>query len=346
MSNFRGSTFIRTFLAVMNAGDTRTALMIAEKRWGAHSPTALVLKAAVAAGNTFDPLWAGNLAEADGAQMEFLEVVRPMTIVGRLAHLRRVPVRVPVAANSAGTVAYWVGEGKAKPVTSAAFDRKRLSATKVVGLAVISEEMGRFGDSAELTLRDDIATAISLATDAAFIDPANTGVIDERPAAVTADAITIPSSGGSAENIRADIEAAIAAFGGNLTTAAWVTHPRAAVSIGLRLSAAGLANDLGALGGTLAGLPVLTSEAVPYDSTGTLLVLVDAGSVLYAEEGIRLDRSNQASVAMSDSPDDGPVTAVSLFQTNSIGLLVERVINWEVGRANGVVVITGVSYTG
>lgn len=347
MSNYRGAAFVRTFLSMMGAHDMRGALDTAQKSWGSSSQPVTILKAAVAAGTLGNSLWAGNVAEAQGAQVEFLEVVRPQTIVGRLANLRRVPVRVPVAANTTGAVAYFVGEGAAKPVTSAAFDRKRLEPTKVVSLTVVSDELLRFGPAGEMSLRDDLAAAIAMATDAAFINRANTGVPGDRPAAVTVGATTIPSSGTNAAAIRTDIEAAIAAFQGALTTAAWVTHPRTAVSIGLRLSAAGIANDLGALGGTLAGLPVITSEAVTHSTaTGGDLILLDAASILLAEEGITPSRADQAAIAMSDTPGTGNAVPVSLWQTNSVALMVERVINWDVGRENAVVVVTGARYVG
>lgn len=346
MSQYRGSTFVRSVIALAEAPGVRNALTVAQRRWGATSQVVTLMKAAVAAGSLHDDLWAGSLAESRGAQLEFLEVVRPLTIVGRLANLRRVPIMAPVVTNSSGAIAYWVGEGKAKPITAASFNRSRLDARKVVGLTVISDELERYGVNAEITIRDDLAGAIAQASDAAFIDPANTGdMLDQRPPSVTADAPEIPSSGSDAAAIRADVEAAIAVFTGNLTTAAWVMHPRTGVAIGMRLSAAGIANDLGALGGTLAGLPVLTSEGVPYDSTGSSITLLDAGSILFAEEGISAEKSNQAVIAMSDNP-EAPSQVVSMWQTNSIALMVERTINWKVGRPGAVVVITGVIYSG
>lgn len=343
MSQYRGSTFVRSVIALAESPGVRNALTVAQRRWGATSQVVTLMKAAVAAGSLHDDLWAGSLAESRGAQLEFLEVVRPLTIVGRLANLRRVPVKAPIAAQSAGAVSYWVGEGKIKPVTSAAFNRTRLGPTKVAGLLVVSEELITFGPTAEITLRDDLANAIAVATDSAFIDPGNSGIPNQQPAAVTAGAVSIPSSGSTAEAIRADVERAIAAFAGSLMTAAWVMHPRAAVAIGMTLSSSGEANDLGALGGTLAGLPVITSEGVPYDSSGTSITLLDAASILYAEDGIQGARSDQTAILMSDTPGSGPAQMVSLWQTNSIALRVERTVNWTVGRANAVVTITGFS---
>lgn len=344
MTHFRGSTFVRTTSAMVRTKGIRNALTAAEHEWGHGSPVVGLLKATIAAGDTIESPWAGALAEGRAAQLEFLEVVRPMTILGKLANLRRVPFLTPVAAQSAGAVAYWIGEGKVKALTKAAFDRRRLAPTKIAGLVIVTQELLRFGEEAELTLRDDLAGAIALASDAAFIDPSNTGAANQRPASVTSDAVTIASSGNDAAAIRADVEAAIDAFDGNLLTAAWIMHPRTAVAIGLRVGTGGMANDLGARGGMLAGLPAITSEAVPYSSNGGSITLLDAGAVLYAEGGIEASRSEHATVTMTDSPGTGPELAVSLFATDSVGIMVERYANWELGRTGAVVVIDGVTY--
>lgn len=344
MTHYRGSTFVRTVSTLVRSKNIRNALTVAEKDWGQGSAVAGLIKASIAAGDTIDTPWAGTLAESRAAQLEFLEIVRPQTILGKLANLRRVPFLVPVAAQSAGATAYWIGEGKAKALTKAAFDRRRLAPTKIAGLVIVTQELLRFGEDAELTLRDDLGGAIALASDAAFIDASNTGVPNQRPAAVTAGALTINSVGVDADSIRTDVEAAIDAFEGNLLTAAWVMHPRTAVAIGLRVGTGGIANDLGARGGMLAGLPAITSEAVPYGSDGTSITLLDAGAVLFAEGGIEASRSEQATVTMTDSPGAGPELQVSLWQTEGVGILVERSVNWEVGRTGGVVVIGGVNY--
>jgi hypothetical protein len=114
----------------------------------------------------------------------------------------------------------------------------------------------------------------------------------------------------------------------------------------MRLSAAGIANDLGALGGTLAGLPVITSEAVPFGAGGGSLTLLDAAAILFAEEGITPSRSNEAAIAMSDTPNAGAVIPNSLWQTNCTALMVERTVNWKVGREDSVVIVTNTNYTG
>lgn len=340
--SFRGLTFVRTVIALAQAsGSTRSALTIAQNNWGHGSQVVHLLKAAIAAGNTTDSAWAGNLVESSNAQMEFLEVVRPMTIVGKLPNLRRVPLRVPVAAQSSAATAYWVGEAGVKPLTSAAFNRERLDPTKVAAMVVCSDELLRFGQDAETTLRDDLAAATALAMDAAFIDRGNSGSAGVRPASVTNGALSINSTGTSTAAITHDIEAAIAAFQGDLGSAYWVLHPRTATAIGLKFAGGGIASDLGARGGVLAGLPAITSAAVPYGSTGSSMTLLDPASILFSEGGIEADRATQAAVVMNDAPGTGAAQQVSLWQTNSVAILVERETNWKAARSGSVVTIDG-----
>ena len=55
--------------------------------YGDDQPVVNVVKAAVGAGNTMDPAWAGNLVSDEGAVFaDFLEFLRPMTIVGKFGN--------------------------------------------------------------------------------------------------------------------------------------------------------------------------------------------------------------------------------------------------------------------
>ncbi len=77
-----------------------------------------VLKSAVGAGTT-DPQWAGSLSEYQEYAQDFIDYLRPQTIIGRfgqggILHFVRchsISVCTPVSGGAAG----WVGEGKAKP---------------------------------------------------------------------------------------------------------------------------------------------------------------------------------------------------------------------------------------
>ena len=81
------------------------------------------VKAPVSAANTGNPQWAGNLITDGGAFADFVEFLRPLTIIGKfgtgnIPALRQIPFDTPVLIQSTGGTGYWVGEGKAKPLTS------------------------------------------------------------------------------------------------------------------------------------------------------------------------------------------------------------------------------------
>ncbi|MFW8217133.1 phage major capsid protein, partial [Klebsiella pneumoniae] len=108
-------------LAAAN-GSRSEALEIARKQYPDDAKLHHVLKAAVGAGTTTDPSWAGALVEYQDYAQDFVDFLRPQTIVGRFGQgsipaLRRVPFNIRITAQTSGGSANWVGQGKAKPLT-------------------------------------------------------------------------------------------------------------------------------------------------------------------------------------------------------------------------------------
>ena len=105
---------------------------------------------------------------------------------------------------------------------------------------------------------------------------------------------------------------------------------------------------MGATGGTVYGMPVIVSDYVP----AALVVLVNATDVFLADDGdVSVDTSMEASLEMSDAPahDSSTPTGaslVSLWQTNSVGVKAERVINWMRGRTQSVAYLTSADWGG
>ncbi|MCT5858522.1 phage major capsid protein, partial [Pseudomonas aeruginosa] len=93
-------------------------------------------------------------------------------------------------------------------------------------------------------------------------------------------------------------------------------------------------------GGTLNGLPVIVSEFVPTDSSGSIVALVNASDIYLGDEsGIDLSMSTEASLQMDNAPDN-PTTSsavlVSLFQRNLVAFRAERAISWARRRTSAV----------
>jgi hypothetical protein len=77
-------------------------------------------RAAVAPGTTVQATFAAPLVITNYLN-DFLELLRPATLLGRIPGLRHVPFNVSMPAQTAGGTYKWVGQGKMKPVTNAQY---------------------------------------------------------------------------------------------------------------------------------------------------------------------------------------------------------------------------------
>ena len=364
-----GIEFARYAMCLAAAkGFTPQALAIAEARYPDMDRIHFALKAAVAAGTTTDPNWAGALVQYQQFAGDFIEFLRPRTLLGQFGQngipaLRPVPFNIRIGAQTTGGDAYWVGQGKPKPLTKFDFDNKTLRWAKVANIAVISEELARFSSpTAEGLVRDGLASAIAGRMDIDFIDPAKAAVADVSPASITNGVTPVVSSGTDADAIRADVKALMAKFiAANISPAqaVWIMSASTALSLSLMRNALGQKEfpDLTMNGGRFEGLPVLVSEYVNMAGSpgNQIVVLVNASDIYLADDGqVVIDVSREASLEMSDAPTNSsasgsplapvPTQLVSLWQTNSIGIRAERYVNWERRRDEAVQYLTGVNW--
>ena len=344
-------------LAKLDGESVRT---VAKELYGEQSSIyGLVVKAPVPAGTTNEGNWAADLVgEGTNVIADFVEFLRPRTILGRFGQngvpgLRNVPFNVPLVGQTEGGEGYWVGEGKAKPLTRFGFDRNILDIYKVANIAVVTEELlRRSSPAAEALIRDSLASAIAARLDTDFINPAKAAVAGVSPASITNGLTPVASTGGDADAIRADIRALMATFiaaNNAPTTGVWIMGSTTALALSM------MANPLGQpefggismTGGTFNGMPVIVSDYIP---SGTV-VLANASDIYLADEGgIQVDMSREASLEMADNPahnsdtPTGATSLVSLWQTNSVGFRVERFINWSKRRPSAVAMITGATW--
>ena len=332
----------------------QTVMDVVQQQYGTRDPDLIgIVKAAVSAVNTTtDAALIGN----EGGFGDFVEFLRPMTIVGKLGAngmpaLRRVPFRVPLIKQTGAAVGYWVGEGAPKPVTKPSWGRTELGPLKAANIAVATMEALRDSSpSAETLLRDDLAAAIAAAIDTAFIDPANAGSAGVKPASITNGLTGTASGGNDAAAIREDVRAAMGVFVANenpIDTGVWIMSSTTALALSLMRTALDQAEFPGITmgGGTFMGLPVIVSSYA-----GTNVVLMNASDIWFADDGgINVDMSTEASLQMMDNPTVNSVTPtatdlVSMFQTNSVAFRAERTVNWTRRRDSGVALITGVTW--
>lgn len=347
----KGTAFTRFVIAQCRAkGNLVQATEIA-KQWKDTPEVEQVLKAAMTAGTTTDAEWAAPLVPYQQMSQEFIELLRPATLVGRMTALRRVPFNVRIPGQTQGSTVAWVGETAPKPVSELGFEDITLRFNKLAGIVVISDELARLSTpSAEGIIRDDLTAQIAQFMDDSFINPAYAAVTDVRPASVTNGVTPIAASGTDADALRADVRAVYSQFiQANLSTAgaAWVMTSTQAMAIGMMQNPLGQPEfaGLGAEGGTFMGLPVLVSETVPGDSNGSIIVLIKQSEILLADEGgVTIDVSREASLQMNSTPAAGAQQLVSLFQNNLVGIRAERMITWRKRRPQAVAYISGANY--
>jgi hypothetical protein len=327
---------------------------VAEQLYSQRDPDMIgIVKANVIALNTTtNSALIGN----EGGFADFVEYLRPMTILGKFGTggvpaLRRVPFRVPLITQTGGAVGYWVGEGKPKPLTSMAWTNREMAPLKAANIAVATMELLRDSSpSAEILLRDDLAAAIAAVLDTAFIDPTNAGTATVKPASITNGITPVPSSGNDAAAIRADVQAAMAGFiaaNNPLQSGVWIMSATTALALSMMRTALDQPEFSGITmnGGTFMGLPVIVSQYVT-----DYVVLANAADIYFGDDGgVSVDMSTEASLQMLDNPTVDSITPtatslVSMFQTNSVAFRAERTVNWMRRRDSGVQVIEDVTW--
>ena len=338
--------------------DGFSALDVAKARYPDHQALHqhLQMKAAVPAGTSTQAVYAGPLVYAQNLASEFVEFLRPQTIVGKL-NLTRVPFNVRVPTQTNGGHAAWVGEGAGKPVTSVAFSSLTLPYHKLATIAVLTKELVRFSTpSAELLVRNTLAGAIIQQLDNDFIDPATAAVSGVNPASITNGLVALTPSGTSADNARTDIARIINTYLADNKSAdglALIMPPTLALVLSLMRNTLGQKEfaDIGPNGGTLEGIKVVTSQlAANASGAGNLVIALKESEIFLADDGVvTIDASDQASVQMSDAPTINSATATgasltSLWQTNSVGLRAEREITWAKARSTAVVYMDDVNW--
>jgi HK97 family phage major capsid protein/HK97 family phage prohead protease len=342
----KGTGFTRLAIALMRAKGNLMQAHEISKGWDESTPeVGRFLKAAVAAGTTTDPTWAGPLVDYQNLQGEFIELLRPATLLGRMTGLRKVPFNIKIPSQTSGATAAWVGEGAPKPVGKLGFGQITMRFKKVAGIVVMSDELVRFSNpSAEALVRDDMIATIAQLLDNSLVDPASAEVTDVKPASLTNGVTAIASSGNDADAVKADVRAVFATFiAANLSvdSAVWLMSGSTALALSEMQNPLGQAEfpGISVTGGTFKGLPALVSETV-----GDKLILVKQSEILLADDGqVVIDASSEASLEMADNP-TGTGTLKSLWQNNLAALRAERFINWRKRRPEAVAFVSGVAY--
>ena len=347
---FPGQAFTRYVVALARSkGNLMQALEIA-KVWEHETPeVASVLRAAVAVGTTTDPAWAAPLVNYQIMSAEFIELLRPETIVGNLNGYRRVPFNVKIPRQTAGATANWVGEGLSKPVSNLQFDNVTVPWAKIAVICVITQELARFSSpDDEMLVRDDRIATIAQFVDKQFIDAAVAAVAGVKPGSINNTSPNIPSSGYNVAHVTTDLSAAMLAMTAAniaLRRPVWIMSPQAAMYLGtLRTAQDILAFPSMGVGTALSlmGIPVIVSGNVPVAAGLSSITLLEQSELMVADDGqTMIDTSTEASLQADSAPATPPTPLISLWQQNLLGIKAERFIYWLMRRVAAAQEITG-----
>ena len=288
----------------------------------------LLQKAIVVAGRTSAAGWAAELAAARPLQDAFVALMRSKSLLGRIPGLRTVPFNVKVPVETGGANYQWISENAPKPASAMAFaNGPTLAPLKHASIVAVSQELIELSVAGmEGALRDTLINGCVAFTDKQFLDPAVAAVAGKNPASVT-NGTTPVTATASYQN---DVTALLAAF--------FAANPGAQDAV-LITNAGHAAQIRSWNSGGGAGLPVIVSDA----ALGNTIALNPHG-ILVADAGCAVDISREASLQMSDTPDN-PVLAttvlVSAFQMNMSFFRVERHVNWGVAVAGSVRYLAG-----
>jgi HK97 family phage major capsid protein len=364
---FKGQGFVRLVLAVArNKGNMHGAAEFAAARWKDQTPEVElvlramaqtgelpgeVMRAAVAAGTTTNATWAGPLIYAQNLSQDFIEFLRPQTLLGKLP-LRPVPFNVSIPRQTGGASAQWVGEGLSKPVAQLTFDRLPIPWAKTSVISVITDELARFSDpSAEMLVRDDLVQSIVQFLDTQFVDPSVAPSAGVRPGSITngvagTNVAVVPSTGVTVAAITADVTNLLkqmAAVNLPMTSMFWLMTPAARITLqNIRTSQDLIAfPELSGAGGTLIagvnptwrGYPVIESNniftSVSAPAGQSNIILLDASQIFHASDPVvDVQASSEASLQLDSAPATPPTPLVSMFQMNMLAIRAEQYQYW------------------
>jgi HK97 family phage major capsid protein len=317
-----GQEFARYVKCLAQAkGNIMLAENIAKQQYPESGRIHTVMKAAVASGTTTDATWAAPLVEYTNFAGDFINFLRPQTILGKfgtngIPSLRSIPFNVRIKGQTSGGAGYWVGEGAGKPLTKFDFSDVELRWAKVANIAVLTDELVRMSSpSAELLVRDSLRDALVARLDVDFVNPAKAAVANVSPASITNGVTAVVATGTDSDAFKTDAKTMMNAFIAanlDLNDGVWIMQSTQALAFSMMQNALGQQEYPGMTmqGGRLLGLPVIVSQYVP---TG-VIVLAAASEIYMADDGqVMIDSSREATLEMLDGSLTGTATR-SMFQ--------------------------------
>ncbi|MEQ8263323.1 phage major capsid protein [Pseudohaliea sp.] len=351
---FEGQNFTRQIIAKAWGMQTqRSPVAVAQERWGRENPRLVnVIKADVLGGGSGSGEWGNELVSQDTWLGDFQNFLYGQTVYNQLP-LREVPANITIKGQDGAASAYWVGESKAIPATSADFNDVTLTPLKVASLAVVSNELMRDSSpSAEMLVRDALVEAIRQRIDTTFISTA--AATAAAPAGILNNIAATSSSGTDGDAFANDAKELMYRFvaAKNSGGLSFVMNPSLAMAISLLRNALDQYEfpEVSTTGGTIYQMPVIVGDNVPENA----LIMLKPSDIYRIGAGeMQVSISQQATIEMDDAPagDTDTPTAptgkfVGMFQTESTAIKVVQSMNFARRRESAVAWINDADYGG
>jgi hypothetical protein len=296
----------------------------------------ILQKSSVAVGDTTTSGWASQLAPYQPLSDGFVSSLQRFSATDQIAaagDFYRMPLRTQTAIGSTAAQSPGLSSLAAVPLSAMDFTSARLDPMLASGMLVLTEELASvISPASTALLEQELGKIVGLLADE---------IVISQIAASTAVSSSA-SSGFGASQIVADLQDAMAAVDiGRSSRPWWIMPGNVAKTLSLTRDSGGwLFPDLGPTGGTIQNVPVALTDAV-----STMILLIDAKTVAFEQEGLQVDSSKDACVQMFDNPTVAEEFLTSMFQNDLRAVRARRWLGAELMRSNGAAIISGVTVT-
>jgi HK97 family phage major capsid protein len=211
-----------------------------------------------------------------------------------------------------------------------------LEPQKIAAYCAVTTELLKMSvPSALALLQRELRTAITKATNTFFLS---------KFASVT----SFVSSGTQASGFRQDLRTLLASVSSGADSKLFLIVGRTiaeALAVLQTTTGATAFENATVNGGSIGGITIVVAD----EATAGEMILVDASQLAVAQEGFKLDTSNQATISLNTAP-DSPQTLTtsytSLWQANMSAIRAERYVGLVLTRSDCAAKITGIGLTG
>jgi HK97 family phage major capsid protein len=368
---------VRAALVAFEAGVRKVSpQQVVAERYGdddqTKAVTGIITKATQNPAMTTVDGWAAQLVRE--GWLQFMDILKPASIIPRLG-LRSysfdgygsltIPMRNRGTGinNDRSLASSWRKEGDPIRVGSTQLGSQKLSPKSMGVIGTFTKELlKRSTPNIEQMIREWIISDTAEMLDGYFVSDL-AAVADLRPGGIRAGVVAVPSGGGSAADINADLFKAFSALASsNLGSRPVVLlHPNNGFALGMSLTATGVPAFPSAASGSIYGAQILTSTTIPTD----IVIVMDAAEIAFAGGLDTMEYSDVATLHEEYLPmhdrqtgavdpagvlplvDEAGAAASpvrSLFQTHSAGIKAVYELDWSLTRPGAVYVISDVAW--